>query len=87
MSWSVYIIRCSDSSLYTGVTTDVPRRISEHNSKKGAFYTRNKTPVKLVYQEPMANQSEACKRESAIKRLPRIEKLNLIKTLKLWNKN
>ena len=80
MPWSVYIIRCNDSTLYTGITTDVPRRISEHNSKKGAFYTRNKTPVKLVYRESMANQSEARKREAQIKRLSRPQKAFIIKT-------
>ncbi|HAH21727.1 MAG: hypothetical protein A2Y00_04205 [Omnitrophica WOR_2 bacterium GWF2_43_52] len=80
MPWFLYIVECSDESLYTGITTDIVRRISEHNSKKGAFYTKNKMPVKLVYHETMANRSMACKREAAIKRLTRIEKLNLIKT-------
>mgnify|MGYP001596494833 CR=1 FL=1 len=65
--------------MYTGITTDISRRLSEHNAKKGAFYTQNKTPVKLVYQEAMPNQSEARKREAAIKRLTRKEKLELIK--------
>jgi putative endonuclease len=78
MSWTLYIIQCRDESLYTGITTDISRRLSEHNSKKGAFYTQNKTPVKLVYQEAMANQSEARKRESEIKRLTRKEKLELV---------
>ena len=78
MPWSLYIIQCSDHSLYTGITTDISRRIKEHNAKKGAFYTQNKTPVTLVYQEAMANQSEARKREAAIKRLTREEKLELI---------
>ena len=80
MPWFLYVVECRDQSLYTGITTDILRRVNEHNSKKGAFYTRNKTPVKLVYHEAMANQSDACKREAAIKRLTRIEKLNLIKT-------
>ena len=79
MSWFLYMLQCADGSLYTGVTTDIPRRISEHNYKKGAFYTRNKTPVKLVHQEAMPNQSEALKREAQIKRLTRKEKLMLIK--------
>jgi len=78
MSWSLYIIQCRDESLYTGITTDISRRLKEHNAKKGAFYTQNKTPVKLVYQEAMASQSEARKREAAIKRLTRKEKLQLI---------
>lgn len=79
MSWYLYIVKCHDNSLYTGITTDIPRRLKEHNAKKGAFYTKNKTPVKLVYQEDMANQSEARKREAAIKSLPRAKKIDLIK--------
>jgi len=78
MPWHVYIVECHDETLYTGITTDISRRIAEHNAKKGAFYTKNKTPVKLVHQEAMANQSEARKREAAIKRLKRKEKLELI---------
>ena len=77
-SWSLYIVQCADTSLYTGITTDISRRIKEHNTKKGAFYTKNKTPVTLVYQEPMANQSEARKREAAIKRLTRAEKIEFL---------
>jgi putative endonuclease len=78
MPWSLYIIQCQDESLYTGITTDISRRLKEHNVKKGAFYTQNKTPVRLVYQEPMPNQSQARKREAEIKRLTRKEKLELI---------
>jgi len=78
MSWFLYIIQCSDSSLYTGITTDIFRRLKEHNAKKGAFYTKNKTPVKLVYQEAMTGQSEARKREAQIKKLTRGEKLELV---------
>jgi putative endonuclease len=78
MPWFLYVVKCQDASLYTGITTDIPRRIKEHNAKKGAFYTKNKAPVELVYQEAMANQSEARKREAAIKKLTRNEKLELI---------
>jgi len=78
MSWYLYIVKCCDNTLYTGITTDISRRLKEHNSKKGAFYTQNKTPVELVYQESMDNQSQARKREVAIKRLSRKEKLELI---------
>lgn len=78
MPWFVYIIQCSGESLYTGITTDISRRLKEHNNKKGAFYTQNKTPVELVYQEAVPNQSEARRREAAIKRLTRKEKLELI---------
>ena len=80
MPWSLYIAKCHDASLYTGITTDISRRLKEHNSKKGAFYTKNKLPVELVYQEALPNQSEARKREAAIKRLTRKEKLELIKS-------
>jgi len=78
MSWSLYIIQCCDGTLYTGITTDITRRLKEHNSKKGAFYTQNKTPVALVYQEPMENQSKARKREAEIKKLTRKQKLELV---------
>ena len=79
MPWSLYIVKCHDESLYTGITTDISRRLKEHNNKKGAFYTQNKTPVELVYQEALPNQSEARKREAAIKRLTREAKFALIK--------
>ena len=78
MPWFLYVVKCQDTSLYTGITTDITRRIKEHNTKKGAFYTKNKLPVELVYQEAMANESEARKREAAIKKLTRKEKLALI---------
>jgi len=81
MPWFLYIVQCADKSLYTGITTDISRRVKEHNNtKKGAFYTRNKTPVKLVYQETFVNRSEALKREHAIKHLERPQKLQLIKS-------
>jgi len=77
-NWFLYIVRCSDGTLYTGITTEISRRVKEHNARKGAFYTKNKTPVKLVYQEDAKDRSEALKREKAIKRLTRKEKLELI---------
>jgi putative endonuclease len=77
--WYVYIVKCSDESLYTGITVDVNRRIEEHNnSTKGAKYTRSKRPVHLVYSETQADRSSASKRESAIKKLSRKDKLLLI---------
>lgn len=78
--WQVYIVRCADGTLYTGVATDVLRRVTEHNGagKAGARYTRTRRPVKLVYQERAANRSAACKREYRIKQLDRREKLKLI---------
>ncbi len=74
----VYIVACSDETLYTGITTDLLRRVTEHNSSvKGAKYTRLRRPVKLVYSEECSNRSEASKREYAIKHLTRQEKLSL----------
>ena len=78
MPWFLYVVKCRDETLYTGITTDIFRRVKEHNAKRGAFYTQNKTPVELVYQESMADQSLARKREAEIKRLTRKEKLELI---------
>ncbi len=81
MSWIVYIVRCSDDSLYTGITNDLDRRISEHNdssSNLGAKFTRGRQPVKLVYQETAESRSHATKREMKIKSLSRQQKLALI---------
>ena len=80
MSWIVYILRCADNTLYTGITTDADRRISEHNkdNKKGARYTRARRPVMLAYQEQCDNRSQASLREHQIKKLARKEKLKLI---------
>jgi putative endonuclease len=77
----VYIVRCADETLYTGYTTDVATRLSEHNgtgTKPGARYTRSRRPVKLVYQETLLSRSAAMQREAAIKQLSRREKLALI---------
>jgi putative endonuclease len=79
MSYFVYILECSDGSLYTGITTDVTKRLSEHNnSDKGAKYTKARRPLKLLYKEPATNRSIASKREYAIKKLTRKEKLQLV---------
>jgi len=80
MKYWVYILLCSDvrRSLYTGYTTDINRRIYEHNyNNKGAKYTRGKRPVKLLYEEEFDNKSDAMKREYAIKQLSRHQKINL----------
>jgi len=77
-SWNVYILRCSDDSLYTGVTKDLERRVNEHNSGDGAKYTKSRTPVKLVWSEPKPSRSEAQKREHEIKSFSKEEKLQLI---------
>ena len=76
--WFVYILRCRDDTLYTGMTDDVPRRVAVHNSGKGAKYTRGRTPVEAVYTEECESYSAALKREYAIKRLTRQEKLDII---------
>jgi|TARA_B110000914_G_scaffold198128_1_gene188328 putative endonuclease len=78
--WYVYIVQCSDKSLYTGITVDIDRRVLEHNtSNKGAKYTRPRRPVQLVYSEAYEDRSSASKRESAIKKLNRVEKLALLR--------
>ena len=76
--WFVYILRCADGTLYTGATDDVARRVSVHNSGKGAKYTRGRCPVEVVYTEECDSFSAALKREYAIKQLTRAQKLELI---------
>ena len=76
--WWVYLLRCADGSLYCGMTDNVERRCAEHNRGKGAKYTRSRLPVEPVYQEACAGRGEALRREAAIKRLTRKEKLALI---------
>jgi putative endonuclease len=74
MAWTVYIARCGDGTLYTGITTDPNRRLTEHNAGTGSAYTRTRLPVVLVYQERVTSRSGALRREHAIKRLTRTEK-------------
>lgn len=78
--WFVYLVRCNDASLYTGIAKDVERRIDEHNGtgKLGAKYTRARRPVELVYQESHLTRSDATKRESEIKNYSKQEKEILI---------
>jgi putative endonuclease len=79
LHYFLYILRCSDDTLYTGITTDIQRRLEEHNSSaKGAKYTRSRRPVALVYTEEFEDRSSASKREYIIKRLSRAKKLALI---------
>jgi putative endonuclease len=76
--YSIYILECADGTLYTGITTDVKRRVLEHNtSAKGARYTKPRRPVKLFYTEDFNTKSEALKREIAIKKLTREQKMLL----------
>ncbi|SES24092.1 GIY-YIG nuclease family protein [Salisediminibacterium halotolerans] len=76
----VYILQCSDNSLYTGYTTDMNRRLLVHEQGKGAKYTRGRGPFQLVYQEVFAEKTEALRREIEIKKLPRTKKEQLIQT-------
>lgn len=79
MSYFVYILECNDGSLYTGITTDITKRLEEHNSSdKGAKYTKARRPVKLLYDETSSDRSSASKREYEIKKLTRLKKLQLI---------
>ncbi len=78
MDWYVYILECNDQSLYTGITNDLEKRIIVHNLGKGAKYTKARLPVKLVYKESCKTKSDSLKREFEIKKLKRMEKLNLI---------
>jgi putative endonuclease len=78
-TWYVYIVRCKDQSLYTGVTTDLARRLKEHNSSiGGARYTRSRQPVSITYAESAKDRSAACSREYQLKRLTRAAKEVLI---------
>ena len=76
--WYVYMLRCGDDSLYTGITDDVQRRLAVHKSGKGAKYTRGRGPLQLVHQEQYDTKSEALRRELEIKALSRQEKLMLL---------
>lgn len=76
--WYVYLLRCADGTLYAGCTTDPRRRLQQHNAGRGAKYTRARRPVSLVYVEQAEDHSQALRREAALKRLARKEKLALI---------
>jgi putative endonuclease len=76
--WYLYILKCADNTLYTGTTTDVSRRVNEHNRKKGGACTRARLPVKLIHKEPYKTRSKAQKREAQIKRWSHQKKLALL---------
>lgn len=78
MAWYVYILRCGDGSLYTGITDNVEKRLAAHRAGKGAKYTRGRGPLELAYTEEQPDKSSALRRELAIKHLERREKLALI---------
>ena len=79
----VYILECADGTLYTGWTTDLERRLQAHNSGRGARYTRGRRPVRLAYREEQSDRSAAQRREAAIRRLSRADKLKLVEGR--WN--
>ena len=76
--WYVYMLACADGSLYTGIAADVDKRFAAHKSGRGAKYTRSHPPVAVVYREACGDKSAALRREAAIKKLPRAEKLKLM---------
>jgi putative endonuclease len=75
--WSVYLLRCADGTLYCGITNDITRRLGAH-ARGGVKYTRGRLPVKLAHLEPAADRGQALRREAALKRLPRSQKLRLV---------
>jgi len=77
-NWHLYILQCSDGSFYTGITTDLERRLKRHNEGKASKYTRSKRPVRLVYSESLGNESLTRKREAEIKSLSRQDKFKLM---------
>ncbi len=79
--WHVYIVKCADQTLYTGVAKDVDARISQHNSGRGARYTKGRQPVKLIYSEPAEDRATALRREHAIKRMPVADKVKLVEQI------
>ena len=78
MAWTVYVARCRDGTLYTGVTTNPERRLAAHNSGCGGAYTRARTPLVMIYLEPAEDRARAQRRERAIKRLTRAQKEMLV---------
>lgn len=77
--WTVYMLRCGDGSLYTGITNDLPRRLVRHRAGTASAYTRARRPVSLVFQERQPDRSAALRREAAVRRLSRAEKLALVR--------
>ena len=80
VEWFVYMLRCADDSLYTGITTDVSRRCDQHNAGTASRYTRGRLPIRLVYEVTLTSRSLALKREAAVKALSRREKETLIQS-------
>jgi putative endonuclease len=80
VSWIVYLLRCRDGSLYTGITTDLERRLARHRAGTASAYTRARRPVRLVYHEYQLDRPAALRREAALRRLSRAEKLELVRS-------
>jgi len=79
VSWIVYMLRCRAGSLYTGITTDLPKRLARHRAGTASAYTHSRRPVRLVYQEGQPDRSAALRREAAVRRLSRAKKLALVR--------
>jgi putative endonuclease len=79
-AWLVYVLRCRDGSLYTGITNDLPRRLASHSAGTGSAYVRARLPIRVVYREPQPDRSAALRREAAIKKLTRQDKLALVRS-------
>ena len=79
-AWCVYMVRCADDTLYTGITNDLTARLERHNAGQGAKYTRSRRPVALVYQEPAADRAAAQRREYGIRKLTASQKRSLIQS-------
>jgi predicted GIY-YIG superfamily endonuclease len=77
--WTVYLLRCRDGTLYTGITNDLARRLARHRAGTASAYTRSRLPVRLVYRETQPNRSVALRREAALKQMPRAGKLALVR--------
>ncbi len=77
--WTVYVLRCGDGTLYTGITNDLARRLARHRAGTASAYTRSRLPVRLVYREAQPSRSRALRREAAVKRMPRAAKLILVR--------
>lgn len=77
--WTVYLLRCRDGSLYTGITNDLPRRLASHRAGTGSAYVRTRLPIRVVYREFQPDRGAALRREAAIKKLPRRDKLALVR--------
>lgn len=78
LMWYLYILRCGDGSLYTGITTDVEKRLEAHRTGRGAKYTRGRGPLELVYREACGGHSDALRRELAVKKMTRGQKIQMI---------